>query len=44
MQEKLGDAIVSKVDVVVSVARVGHCKANRVKVEMSGSVLGFDSR
>ena len=43
IQEKFGDGIMSAIDFDMSVTRVEHPKGDRVKVEMSGKYLGYNS-
>ncbi len=43
IQEKFGDGIMSAIDFDMSVTRVEHPKGDRVKVEMSGKFLGYNS-
>ncbi len=43
IHEKFGDGIMSAIDFDMSVTRVEHPKGDRVKVEMSGKYLGFNS-
>lgn len=43
IQEKFGDGIMSAIDFDMSVTRVENPKGDRVKVEMSGKYLGYNS-
>ena len=43
IQEKFGDGIMSAIDFDMQVTRVEHPKGDRVKVEMSGKYLGYNS-
>ena len=43
IQEKFGDGIMSAIDFDMSVTRVEHPKGDRVKVEMTGKFLGYNS-
>lgn len=43
IQEKFGDGIMSAIDFDMQVTRVEHPKGDRVKVEMSGKFLGYNS-
>jgi cyanate lyase len=43
IQEKFGDGIMSAIDFDMTVTRVEHPKGDRVKVEMSGKFLGYNS-
>ena len=43
IQEKFGDGIMSAIDFDMSVTRVEHPKGDRVKVEMSGKFLSYNS-
>ena len=43
IQEKFGDGIMSAIDFDMSVTRVEHPKGDRVKVEMCGKYLGYNS-
>ncbi|SPJ26364.1 cyanase [Palleronia abyssalis] len=43
IHEKFGDGIMSAIDFDMTVSRVEHPKGDRVKVEMSGKYLGFNS-
>lgn len=43
IQEKFGDGIMSAIDFDMSVTRVENPKGDRVKVEMSGKFLGYNS-
>ena len=43
IQEKFGDGIMSAIDFDLSVTRVENPKGDRVKVEMSGKYLGYNS-
>ena len=43
IQEKFGDGIMSAIDFDMSVTRVEHPKGDRVKVEMSGKYLAYNS-
>mgnify|MGYP001113940241 CR=1 FL=1 len=43
IQEEFGDGIMSAIDFDMSVTRVEHPKGDRVKVEMSGKFLGYNS-
>ena len=43
IHEKFGDGIMSAIDFDMSVTRVEHPKGDRVKVEMTGKYLAFNS-
>ncbi len=43
IQEKFGDGIMSAIDFDMTVTRVAHPKGDRVKVEMSGKYLQYNS-
>ena len=43
IQEKFGDGIMSAIDFEMSVTRVENPKGDRVKVEMTGKYLGYNS-
>lgn len=43
IQEKFGDGIMSAIDFDMFVTRVEHPKGDRVKVEMTGKFLGYNS-
>ena len=43
IQEKFGDGIMSAIDFDMKVTRVEHPKGDRVKVEMSGKYLAYNS-
>lgn len=43
IQEKFGDGIMSAIDFEMSVSRVENPKGDRVKVEMTGKYLGYNS-
>ena len=43
IQEKFGDGIMSAIDFDMSITRVENPKGDRVKVEMSGKFLGYNS-
>ena len=43
IQEKFGDGIMSAIDFDMTVTRVEHPKGDRVKVEMSGKYLGYNT-
>ncbi|WP_439123243.1 cyanase [Marivita sp.] len=43
IQEEFGDGIMSAIDFDMSVTRVEHPKGDRVKIEMSGKFLGYNS-
>jgi cyanate lyase len=43
IQEKFGDGIMSAIDLEMSVTRVENPKGDRVKVEMTGKYLGYNS-
>ena len=43
IHEKFGDGIMSAIDFDMSVTRVPHPKGDRVKIEMSGKYLGYNS-
>ncbi|WP_296427890.1 cyanase [Yoonia sp.] len=43
IQEKFGDGIMSAIDFDMSVTRVENPKGDRVKIEMSGKYLGYNS-
>ena len=43
IQEKFGDGIMSAIDFDMSVTRVPNHKGDRVKIEMSGKYLGYNS-
>ena len=43
IQEKFGDGIMSAIDFDMSVTRVENPKGDRVKIEMSGKFLGYNS-
>ncbi|MDG1280186.1 MAG: cyanase [Pseudorhodobacter sp.] len=43
IQEKFGDGIMSAIDFDMSVTRVPNPKGDRVKIEMSGKYLGYNS-
>ncbi len=43
IQEKFGDGIMSAIDFDMTVTRVENPKGDRVKVEMSGKFLGYNS-
>lgn len=43
IQEKFGDGIMSAIDFDMTVTRVENPKGDRVKVEMSGKYLGYNS-
>ena len=43
IQEKFGDGIMSAIDFEMSVPRVENPKRDRVKVEMTGKYLGYNS-
>ncbi len=43
IHEKFGDGIMSAIDFDMSVTRVTHSKGDRVKIEMSGKYLAFNS-
>ena len=43
IQEKFGDGIMSAIDFEMAVTRVENPKGDRVKVEMSGKYLGYNS-
>jgi cyanate lyase len=43
IQEKFGDGIMSAIDFDMQITRVEHPKGDRVKIEMSGKYLGYNS-
>lgn len=43
IQEKFGDGIMSAIDFDMTVTRIENPKGDRVKVEMSGKYLGYNS-
>jgi cyanate lyase len=43
VQEKFGDGIMSAIDFDMQITRVPHEKGDRVKIEMSGKYLGYNS-
>ncbi|MFO8126552.1 cyanase [Yoonia sp.] len=43
IQEKFGDGIMSAIDFDMTITRVENPKGDRVKVEMSGKYLGYNS-
>ena len=43
IHEKFGDGIMSAIDFDMTVSRVEHPKGDRVKVEMTGKYLGYNS-
>lgn len=43
IQEEFGDGIMSAIDFDMKISRVEHPKGDRVKVEMSGKFLGYNS-
>ncbi len=43
IQEKFGDGIMSAIDFDMQIHRVEHPKGDRVKIEMSGKYLGYNS-
>jgi len=43
IQEKFGDGIMSAIDFDMTLTRVENPKGDRVKVEMSGKYLGYNS-
>jgi cyanate lyase len=43
IQEKFGDGIMSAIDFEMAVTRIENPKGDRVKVEMSGKYLGYNS-
>jgi cyanate lyase len=43
IQEKFGDGIMSAIDFTMTVSREENPKGDRVKVEMSGKYLGYNS-
>jgi cyanate lyase len=43
IQEKFGDGIMSAIDFDMKITRVEHPKGDRVKVEMTGKFLGYNS-
>lgn len=43
IHEKFGDGIMSAIDFDMSVMRVEHPKGDRVKIEMSGKYLGYNT-
>ncbi|MGZ9812334.1 cyanase [Pseudoroseicyclus sp. H15] len=43
IQEKFGDGIMSAIDFDMTVTRVENPKGDRVKIEMSGKYLGYNS-
>lgn len=43
IHEKFGDGIMSAIDFDMQVTRVEHPKGDRVKIEMSGKYLGYNS-
>lgn len=43
IQEEFGDGIMSAIDFDMQITRVEHPKGDRVKVEMSGKFLGYNS-
>ncbi|MFW5654516.1 MAG: cyanase, partial [Roseicyclus sp.] len=43
IQEKFGDGIMSAIDFDMFITRVEHPKGDRVKVEMTGKFLGYNS-
>jgi cyanate lyase len=43
IQEKFGDGIMSAIDFEMHVTRVANPKGDRVKVEMTGKFLGYNS-
>ncbi|MGZ9811559.1 cyanase [Pseudoroseicyclus sp. H15] len=43
VHEKFGDGIMSAIDFDMSVTRVENPKGDRVKIEMSGKYLGYNS-
>ena len=43
IHEKFGDGIMSAIDFDMSVTRVENPKGDRVKIEMSGKYLGYNS-
>jgi cyanate lyase len=43
IQEKFGDGIMSAIDFDMTVTRVANPKGDRVKIEMSGKYLGYNS-
>ena len=43
IHEKFGDGIMSAIDFDMQITRVPNPKGDRVKIEMSGKYLGYDS-
>ena len=43
IQEKFGDGIMSAIDFDMSITRVANPKGDRVKIEMSGKYLGYNT-
>ena len=43
IQEKFGDGIMSAIDFDMQITKVPHEKGDRVKIEMSGKYLGYNS-
>ncbi|MBV0913837.1 cyanase [Rhodobacteraceae bacterium ASV31] len=43
IQEKFGDGIMSAIDFDMQITRVENLKGDRVKIEMSGKYLGYNS-
>jgi cyanate lyase len=43
IQEKFGDGIMSAIDFDMQITRVEHPKGDRVKVEMTGKFLKYNS-
>ena len=43
MQEEFGDGIMSAIDFDMKITRVSNPKGDRVKIEMSGKFLGYNS-
>ena len=43
IQEEFGDGIMSAIDFDMKITRVANPKGDRVKVEMSGKFLGYNS-
>ena len=43
IQEEFGDGIMSAIDFDMQITRVANPKGDRVKIEMSGKFLGYNS-
>ncbi len=43
IQEEFGDGIMSAIDFDMQITRVSNPKGDRVKIEMSGKFLGYNS-